>query len=72
MFPAFRDGQRDLDDGDLLQAARDMVPLAKSHATLIEELRALIKNGQARNASRAATDQEVELGRIRGERLLDI
>jgi SpoVK/Ycf46/Vps4 family AAA+-type ATPase len=71
MFPAFRDGQRELDDDDLLQAARDMVPLATSHATLIEDLRALIKNGQARNASRAAA-QEVELDRIRGERLLDI
>jgi SpoVK/Ycf46/Vps4 family AAA+-type ATPase len=71
MFPAFRDGQRELDDDDLLQAARDMVPLAKSHAKIVEELRALVKSGQARNASRAAA-QEVELGRIRGERLLDI
>ncbi len=68
LFPAFMDSRRDLQTDDLLRAAGDMVPLAQSHATHIEELRRLVTSGQARNASRATTTQAVPLSGIRGER----
>ena len=68
MFIPFMDGERVLDTEDLLQAAHDMVPLAKSHSQRIEELRDFVRSGLARNASYIEKTKEVELGSIRGER----
>ena len=51
MFPAFRDHRRELETEDLLDAARAMVPLSASHKQVIEELRMMVTNGQARKAS---------------------
>lgn len=50
MFTAFADGERALTTGDLLDAAATVVPLAKTAATRIDELRAWAK-GRARPAS---------------------
>lgn len=52
LFPAFMDGRRELETEDLVRAAGNMVPLAKSHHERIARLRELVVNGQARNASR--------------------
>lgn len=70
-FPAFMDGGRELETGDLLGAAGDMVPLAKSHREGIEWLRRLVVSGEARNASRSAAADAVSVDRLRGERLLE-
>jgi hypothetical protein len=51
LFPAFRDHRRELETADLLEAARAMVPLSASHQPVVEELREMVRNGQARNAS---------------------
>ena len=51
MFPAFRDNRRELETEDLLNAAGEMVPLSASHQEHIEQLRTMVVNGQARNAS---------------------
>jgi ATP-dependent 26S proteasome regulatory subunit len=51
MFPAFRDNRRELETEDLLNAAGEMVPLSASHQEHIEQLRMMVGNGQARNAS---------------------
>lgn len=51
MFPAFRDKRREIETEDLLDAARAMVPLSASHQPVIDGLREMVKNGQARNAS---------------------
>jgi SpoVK/Ycf46/Vps4 family AAA+-type ATPase len=72
MFPAFMDGKREIETADLMAAAGDMVPLAKSHRDRIAQLRELVLSGQARNASRAAVIEEVKVEQVRGERLLDI
>ena len=71
-FPAFMDGKRRIETEDLLRAAGDMVPLAKSHAERIGRLRQLVLNGQARNASGHAPAEAVQVERVRGERLLDV
>jgi hypothetical protein len=49
-----------------------MVPLARSHRERIEHLRRLVLDGEARNASRVAAAEEVEVEKVRGERLLDL
>ena len=72
MFPAFMDGKREIDTADLVAAAGDMVPLAKSHHDRIAQLRELVLSGQARNASRGTVAEEVKVEQVRGERLLDI
>jgi SpoVK/Ycf46/Vps4 family AAA+-type ATPase len=72
MFTPFMDGRREIETEDLLRAAGDMVPLAKSHRERIERLRQLVLNGEARNASRVAAAEEVEVEKVRGERLLDL
>jgi len=72
MFPAFMDGKREIETADLLAAAGDMVPLAKSHHDRIQQLRELVLSGQARNASRRTAADEVRVDRVRGERLLDL
>src|SRR3990170_3553475 len=41
MFPAFMDGKREIETADLVAAAGDMVPLAKSHHDRIAPLRQL-------------------------------
>lgn len=64
MFPAFRDNCRELDTDDLLAAAGDMVPLARSHEKHVEKLRLWVENGQARNSSDDEAGKEVELERI--------
>lgn len=68
MFPAFVDGRRAMETDDLLAAAEDMVPLARSHEKDVGELRALVESGQARNASAATVPQQVALDQIRGAR----
>jgi len=72
MFPAFMDGEREVKTEDLLKSAGEMVPLAKSRAVHIEKLRKLVLNGEARNASRTDTAEEVKCDMIRGERILDL
>jgi SpoVK/Ycf46/Vps4 family AAA+-type ATPase len=54
MFPAFLDSRREVETEDLLKAAGDMVPLARSHREHIENMRQLVVSGEARNASRAS------------------
>jgi hypothetical protein len=49
-----------------------MVPLAKSHHERVGRLRQLVVNGEARNASRRNPADEVQVDRVRGERLLDL
>lgn len=70
-FPAFIDGGREIETADLLNAAATVVPLAKSHREHIEELRKLAIFGQARNASRSAKTEEVNLESLRDNRTLD-
>lgn len=72
MFPAFMDGERQIETDDLVKSAAQMVPLAKSRADHIEKLRDLVKRGEARNASKAMADEEVKCDRIRDGRLLDL
>lgn len=64
MFPAFRDNRRDIETVDLLEAAKEMVPLAKSNEQHIEQLRRMVDNGQARNASDNQAGRKVEITRI--------
>ena len=71
-FPAFMDGKRRIETEDLLRAAGDMVPLAKSHPKRIADLRELVVSGQARNASKTDKAEEVKVELVRGERLLDL
>jgi ATP-dependent 26S proteasome regulatory subunit len=54
LFPAFMDGQREIETEDLLRAASELVPLAKSRREHIERLRQVVLNGEARNASNVA------------------
>ncbi len=61
MFPGFIDGQREIDTDDLLNSAAEIVPLAKSHAEVVEILRKLVTSGLARNASRGDEQQIVDL-----------
>lgn len=72
MFAPFMDSQREIETEDLLRAAGDMVPLAKSHRERIERLRQLVLRGEARNASKVVAAEEVKVEQVRGERLLDI
>jgi len=72
MFPAFMDGRREIDTDDLLRSAGDMVPLATSHARRVEQLRELVRTGQARNASVRDEQDAVDFGRIRTKRLVEI
>jgi hypothetical protein len=72
MFPAFMDGRRELESADLTKAAGQMVPLAKSHAQHIANLRSLVADGLARNASKAKDAEAVAVDKIRGGRLLDL
>jgi len=72
MFPAFMDGERELETDDLVKSAGEMVPLAKSRAKHIEKLRQLVVNGEARNASLVAPEKEVKFDMIRGERIIDV
>ena len=70
-FPAFMDGGREIETADLLNAARTMVPLARSHRDHIEELRKLVLFGQARNASRSTKAEEVNIENLRDQRAPD-
>ncbi len=72
MFPAFMEGRRELETADLVKAAGQMVPLAKSHAPHIEKLRSLVGDGLARNASKTREKEAVAFENIRGGRLLDV
>jgi hypothetical protein len=49
-----------------------MVPMAKSHAAVIADLRKLVQNGQARNASAAAPEETVNCEAIRNSRFIDV
>ncbi len=59
MFPAFQDGQRELETGDLEKAIGELVPLAKSHGRVVQHLRQWVINGLARNASQVGATEEV-------------
>ena len=72
MFPAFMDGRRELETADLTKSAGQMVPLAKSHAKHIENLRSLVGDGLARNASKAKETEAVAVENIRSGRMLDL
>ena len=72
LFPAFMDGQRELETEDLLRSAGDMVPLARSHEERIDQLRTLVRSGLARNASTSTPDREVAVDKIRNHRVLDM
>jgi MoxR-like ATPase len=72
MFPAFMDGERQLETGDLVKSAGAMVPLAKSRAEHIAALRGLVVRGEARNASRTSAAAEVKCDAIRAGRLLEV
>lgn len=72
LFPAFMDNERQLETRDLVKSAGEMVPLAKSRAKLIEELRKLVVSGEARNASRTSDMAQVKCEAIRAGRLLDL
>ena len=72
LFPAFMAGERAILTDDLVKSACEMVPLAKSRAHDIQKLRKLVLDGEARNASRATTADEVKFDQIRGERQLDL
>lgn len=72
LFPAFMDGRRELDTDDLIRAAGDMVPLAKSNHERIQKQRQLVINGEARNASKHTAADEVKVDKVRGERLLEM
>ncbi len=72
MFPAFMDHERQITTDDLVKSAGRMVPLAKSRAEHIKNLRQLVICGEARNASRTPPEQQVQFEQIRGERFLDI
>ncbi|OPZ98751.1 MAG: ATP-dependent zinc metalloprotease FtsH [Planctomycetes bacterium ADurb.Bin412] len=72
MFPAFMDQGRQIETTDLVKSAGQMVPLAKSRAEHITDLRQLVVRGEARNASRTAPDLQVNCEQIRGERFLEI
>jgi hypothetical protein len=66
------DGRREVETEDLVRAAGAMVPLAKSHHERVGRLRQLVVNGEARNASKRDTADEVQVDRVRGQRLLEI
>ena len=57
LFTAFNEGERELTTGDLVEAAKSVVPLAKTAAERIEKLRAWAK-GRARPASTVETAVE--------------
>jgi len=61
LFAAFADGERQLTTADLLAAARTVVPLSKTAAGKLEDLRAWAK-GRARPAS---TPEETTAGNVR-------
>ena len=51
LFPAFMDGRREIETADLLRAASELVPLAKSRREHIERLRQIVLNGEIKTAS---------------------
>lgn len=72
MFPAFMDGERQIETRDLVKSAGEMVPLARSRADHIANLRKLVENGDARNASRGGQARAVKVEAIRSGRMLDV
>ncbi len=72
MFPAFMDGERQLETRDLVKSAGEMVPLARSRAEHINKLRELVERGEARNASQISAGGEVKPESIRTGRKLDL
>lgn len=64
MFRAFADGKRPLRTEDLLQAARETVPVSKSRAGEVAALRAWARD-RARKASAAETVQAAEISQPR-------
>ncbi len=50
-FTAFADGQREIEQDDLLLGLKEVVPLSKSHAEAIEVLRRWKTEGRAFPAS---------------------
>jgi MoxR-like ATPase len=62
MFAAFRDGEREINPGDLIEAARNVVPLSETSKEKISAMRAWAK-GRARPATTPETTQEAATGR---------
>ena len=50
-FTALADGNREIEQGDLLEALREVVPLSKSHKEIIEHIRRWKTEGRAFAAS---------------------
>lgn len=67
MFAPFMDGRREIETEDLLCAAGEMVPLAKSHRDQIERPRQLGLQGVMCNASKVIAADEVKVEKVRGE-----
>lgn len=61
MFAAFNDGAREVDTDDLMRAAKDVVPLARSAAEKITRLREFWL-GRARPATSAAIELSAKVG----------
>jgi hypothetical protein len=68
MFVAFADGAREIETGDLLTAAKTVVPLSKTAAEKIAGLRKWASEGRAR----PATSQDVETPAKSKARVLDL
>ena len=62
-FTAFADGQREIEQEDLLRALEEVVPISRSHAEGIEELRKWKTEGRAFPASSEETAAVVGRGR---------
>jgi MoxR-like ATPase len=56
MFAAFADGAREIRTDDLLRAAKDVIPLAKTAETKIARLRKFADDGRARRATKPETE----------------
>lgn len=63
-FAAFADDNRELEQADLESALREVIPISKSHAGVIEELQRWKKEGLASPASSEEAPAEVGRGRV--------
>ncbi len=66
MYPAFLDGQRELETADLAASMKELVPLAKSHSEVVERLRRWVSDGLARNASSEEAGSRVHIANVDG------
>jgi MoxR-like ATPase len=66
-FTAFADRNREIEMADLLAALKVIVPLSKSHETMIKRLRSWLEEGRARPAS---SEEKLAAG-MRGGRIIE-